>query len=79
METGERGNHLPIKLVRVGDEELAVHSSRELMRRGFYSSAVFFPIVERGKAGLRVMIRADNRPEDLLAFSQAVREVMSGV
>lgn len=79
METGEQGNHLPIKLVRVGDEELAVHCSRELLRRGFYSSAVFFPIVERGKAGLRVMVRADNRPEDLLAFSQAVKEVIADV
>jgi hypothetical protein len=37
---------------------------------------VFFPIVEKGKAGLRVMIRADNRPEDILAFCDAVRDTV---
>lgn len=77
IETDQRGNGLPVKLIRVGPEELAVECSRELLRRGFYASAVFFPVVEHGKAGLRIMIRADNRPEDLLTFCRAVREVLA--
>lgn len=78
IETEQRGNGLCIKLVRTGAEERAVECSREILRHGFYTSAVFFPIVERGKAGLRVMIRADNRPEDIRAFSASIREVVAG-
>jgi 7-keto-8-aminopelargonate synthetase-like enzyme len=77
--TGEPGDGLPIRLVRVGEEERAVEASKALLARGFYSSAVFFPIVERGKAGLRVMVRADQRLEDLRAFCAAVREVTAEV
>ena len=79
LETGERGEDLPIRLIRIGEEERTVEASKALLARGFYSSAVFFPIVERGKAGLRVMMRADNRAEDLRAFCAAVREVTAGV
>jgi 7-keto-8-aminopelargonate synthetase-like enzyme len=76
IETGQRGNNLPIRLVPVRSERQAVEYSGRLYERGFYSSAVFFPIVERGKAGLRVMLRADNRPEDIRTFCDAVREVV---
>ncbi|MFL6194100.1 MAG: aminotransferase class I/II-fold pyridoxal phosphate-dependent enzyme [Thermoanaerobaculia bacterium] len=79
MDTDDRGDGLPIRLIRVGEEERAVEASKALMSQGYYSSAVFFPIVERGKAGLRVMIRADNRPEDLRTFCAAVREATAGV
>lgn len=49
--------------------------SGEILHRGFYTSPVFFPIVERGKAGLRVMLRADNKPEDIVRFCDAVEEL----
>jgi len=75
IATGERGNGLNIRLVPIGDEAEAVACSGRILERGFYTSAVFFPIVERGKAGLRVMIRADNRPEDLAEFCAILREV----
>jgi 7-keto-8-aminopelargonate synthetase-like enzyme len=71
-----RGNGLPIRLIPAGDEEQATTSSGRLLERGFYTSAVFFPILAKGKAGLRVMLRANNRPEDVLEFCNAVREVM---
>jgi len=76
IPTGQRGDGLPVRLVPVGEDSRAVECSRELFERGYYTSAVFFPIVERGQAGLRVMVRADNRPEDVLAFAGAVREVV---
>jgi 7-keto-8-aminopelargonate synthetase-like enzyme len=74
--TEEAGNGLPIRLIPVASEQLAAEASGELMRRGFYSSAVFFPILARGKAGLRVMLRADNRPEDVRAFCTAVEDIL---
>ena len=76
IATAESGNGLPIRLVTTGSEARAVECSAQMLERGFYSSAVFFPIVGRGKEGLRVMLRANNRPEDLLAFAGALREVV---
>ena len=75
IDTPDRGNGLPVRLITVGSEQRAVECSGRLYERGFYSSAVFFPIVPRGKAGLRVMLRADNRPEDIIEFCAAAREV----
>jgi 7-keto-8-aminopelargonate synthetase-like enzyme len=77
LPTRHHGNGFPLKLVDIGEESQAVRRSAQLLERGFYTSAVFFPIVERNRAGLRVMIRADNRPEDLVAFAAAVRDVMA--
>ena len=45
--------------------------------RGFYTSAVFFPIVEKNKAGLRIMVRASNSPEEILEFCGHIRELVS--
>jgi 7-keto-8-aminopelargonate synthetase-like enzyme len=74
IATDQRGDGFPIRRVPIGDEARASEISGEIFRRGFYTSPVFFPIVERGKAGLRVMIRADNDPKDILAFCDAVRD-----
>jgi len=79
VPTEERGNDLNIRLVQIGDEAGTVACSGRILARGYYTSAVFFPIVERGKAGLRVMIRADNRGEDIAEFCGIVREVVEGV
>ncbi|HEX6355806.1 aminotransferase class I/II-fold pyridoxal phosphate-dependent enzyme [Actinophytocola sp.] len=75
LPTPLAGNGLPVRRVNVGDADLAVRMSAELFRRGFYSSAVFFPIVPRGEAGLRVMIRADMTREDLATFTSHVKEL----
>ncbi len=78
LPTEESGNGLNIRLVPIGDEEGTVACSARILERGYYTSAVFFPIVARGQAGLRVMLRADNRPEDIAEFCAIVREVMAG-
>jgi 7-keto-8-aminopelargonate synthetase-like enzyme len=72
----DNGNGLPIRLVVCGDEQRATELSGEMLNRGFYTSAVFFPIVERGRAGLRVMMRANNNPEDILAFCENIQELV---
>jgi 7-keto-8-aminopelargonate synthetase-like enzyme len=75
IPTENSGDPFTIRLVVVGDEDRASEVSGEIFRRGFYTSPVFFPIVERGKAGLRVMIRADNNPADIERFCDAVEEL----
>lgn len=57
VETEQKGNGFPIKLVTVSDEKV-IECGQALFKEGFYVSPVFFPIVARGKSGLRVMIRA---------------------
>ncbi|MDD3266387.1 MAG: aminotransferase class I/II-fold pyridoxal phosphate-dependent enzyme [Burkholderiales bacterium] len=57
--TPQTGNGLHIKVVEVGEQEKAVYLSKALYEQGFYCSAVFFPIVPKGKAGIRLMLRGD--------------------
>ena len=78
IPTEQSGDDFSIRMVVIGDEARASEVSGEIFRRGFYTSPVFFPIVERGKAGLRVMLRADNRLEDIEAFCAIVKEAMAG-
>jgi 7-keto-8-aminopelargonate synthetase-like enzyme len=76
IPTEQSGDPFTIRLVVVGEEERALNVGEEVFRRGFYTSPVFFPIVERGKAGLRVMIRADNNPEDIHRFCDVLEELI---
>jgi 7-keto-8-aminopelargonate synthetase-like enzyme len=75
LPTAFAGNGLPVRRITVGDPDRAVAMSAELYRRGFYSSAVFFPIVPQGEAGIRIMIRADISHEQLATFAGHVGEL----
>ncbi|MEE9453254.1 MAG: aminotransferase class I/II-fold pyridoxal phosphate-dependent enzyme [Paracoccaceae bacterium] len=59
IESPQRGNGLNIKVIEVKEQDKAVALSKAMYRRGYYCSAVFFPIVPRGKAGIRIMLRGD--------------------
>ncbi len=69
------GNGSPIRKITVGEEALAVRLSRELYTHGYYCSAVFFPIVPRGNAGVRIMIRADIEAAELQRFCKTVKDI----
>lgn len=75
LPTSFAGNGLPVRRITVGDTDRAVAMSAELYKRGFYSSAVFFPIVPQGEAGLRIMIRADISRDQLATFAHHVNEL----
>ncbi|HEV2887928.1 MAG TPA: aminotransferase class I/II-fold pyridoxal phosphate-dependent enzyme [Jatrophihabitans sp.] len=75
LPTPLAGNGLPVRRIDVGEAHRAVALSAELFRRGFYSSAIFFPIVPKGEAGLRVMIRADMSAELITEFVGHVTEL----
>ncbi|HEX6096109.1 MAG TPA: aminotransferase class I/II-fold pyridoxal phosphate-dependent enzyme [Thermoanaerobaculia bacterium] len=76
VPTAQRGDGLPLKVIRIGDEEKAVAASAAILERGFYTSAVFFPIVRKGEAGLRVMLRADLSFDDIRGFATALSDVL---
>ena len=75
--TANAGNGLPIRIFDLPSVENAVEMSAELYKRGFYCSAVFFPIVARGRAGIRAMGRADLDTQDVQAFCKAISEIIN--
>jgi 7-keto-8-aminopelargonate synthetase-like enzyme len=79
VETAQRGDGLHIKVVEVGEQDKAVELSRALYRRGFYCSAVFFPIVPRGRAGIRLMLRGDLPTETVRAFIGHLKEALASL
>ena len=74
IPTRNSGIPLPIRLVPVANSEIAAACSRYVYECGFYTSAVFFPIVARDQAGLRVMCRADLSFEDIKKFAKIVSD-----
>ncbi|MGW6915333.1 8-amino-7-oxononanoate synthase family protein [Kitasatospora sp. NPDC054939] len=75
LPTTFAGNGLPVRRIDVGDADRAVELSAQLFERGYYSSAVFFPIVPKGEAGLRLMMRADMDDRLITDFAGHVREL----
>ncbi|MGO4431002.1 aminotransferase class I and II, partial [Streptomyces sp. MCAF7] len=51
-----------------------IEAGRRVYRAGFYVSPVFFPIVPRGTAGLRVMLRAGQTKEQIRGLCAALAE-----
>jgi 7-keto-8-aminopelargonate synthetase-like enzyme len=68
VETGERGDGLPIRFVQVGSEEGTVTLAQDLLSAGYFAPPIFFPIIGRGKAGLRIMLRANMPAEEIVEF-----------
>jgi ATP-grasp domain len=56
VETAERGDGLPIPFMRVGSGEATVALVQGLLRSGFFALPIFFPIIGRGRAALRVLL-----------------------
>lgn len=56
---------LPIRTIHLGDETLAISAARTLLLQGVYTSAIFFPAVAKGNAGLRVCMTASHTEEQI--------------
>jgi 7-keto-8-aminopelargonate synthetase-like enzyme len=79
VDTPQKGNGLHIKVVEVGEQEKAVRLSKGLYERGFYCSAVFFPIVPMGRAGIRIMLRGDLPSESTQQFIDNLKDVLKSL
>lgn len=66
--TEQQGTNTAIRLITCGDGKKANTVAAQLADSGFFTSAVFFPVVPRGKAAIRITLRADMSPEILLSF-----------
>jgi 7-keto-8-aminopelargonate synthetase-like enzyme len=56
-------------------DDTVIEAGRRVYERGFYVSPVFFPIVARGTAGLRVMLRAGQTDEQIRSLCRVLLEV----
>jgi 8-amino-7-oxononanoate synthase len=77
-----RGDNLPfspIRMVQIGDEKQAIRCGRRLIEEGFFVSVVFFPIVPRGNAQLRICLAATHSASQIEALSTAIDRVKKEV
>jgi 7-keto-8-aminopelargonate synthetase-like enzyme len=74
IQTAQAGSTYPIRLVPMTDATV-IEAGRRLFEAGFYVSPVFFPIVPRGKAGLRVMLRAGQSERQVRGLCAVLAEV----
>lgn len=77
IKTNEQGDQLPIRLIPIGDAEKTVEIAKQVFNNGFYTSPLFFPIVPRNNAGLRVMIRSDLTENQIRAFSSCISKAIN--
>lgn len=64
MRTPHFGETYPIRVIPCSEEDV-IPTARRVFEAGYYASPVFFPIVKKGSAGLRVMIRAGHSEDDI--------------
>jgi 7-keto-8-aminopelargonate synthetase-like enzyme len=77
LPTRFAGNGLPIRIIDVAGPFEAVNAAAALFERGFYNSAVFFPIVTRGEGGIRVMLRAQLTEKQIAEFVDTIQEIQT--
>jgi 7-keto-8-aminopelargonate synthetase-like enzyme len=75
VETEQSRDGLPIRFVEIGSEDATVHLAQQLLRHGFYASPIFFPIIGRGRAGLRLMLRANLARTEIETFAGLLKEL----
>ena len=68
------GEHGPMFRLPVGDDEVCVRWSRELLRRGIYVHTVLYPSVPRDAAMLRFCVSAAHDPVELSRAAEEVAE-----
>ncbi|KDA94273.1 aminotransferase class I/II-fold pyridoxal phosphate-dependent enzyme [Pantoea agglomerans] len=66
---------LPIRFIQIGSEEATISIAKTLFERGFYTSPIFFPVIARGKAGLRIMLRSNISRSEIVEFAGHVNQL----
>lgn len=71
VATPQAGSTFPIRLVSVPDAQV-IQRAVDIYNAGFYVSPVFFPVVARGTAGLRVMMRAGQTEREITELASMI-------
>jgi len=78
VETDQSSLPFPIRTIMLGDERAAIAAARQLLDRGLYTSAIFFPTVAQGRAGLRVCPTASHLVEEVDSLGRELRSIIDG-
>ncbi|MFJ2712464.1 aminotransferase class I/II-fold pyridoxal phosphate-dependent enzyme [Pseudomonas sp. NPDC087346] len=76
ISTEQCHSNMAIRLISCGKADLANRVASELAERGFFTSAVFFPVVAQGKAAIRITLRADMEPALIEQFCELITELL---
>ncbi|CAI8929420.1 hypothetical protein EMIT0P260_60070 [Pseudomonas sp. IT-P260] len=76
ISTEQCHSAMAIRLIDCGQADLANRIASELAEQGFFTSAVFFPVVAQGKAAIRVTLRADMEPSLIRRFCDVVSKLL---
>ncbi|WP_445179449.1 aminotransferase class I/II-fold pyridoxal phosphate-dependent enzyme [Pseudomonas sp. McL0111] len=76
ISTEQCHSNMAIRLISCGKADLANRVASELAERGFFTSAVFFPVVAQGKAAIRITLRADMEPPLIEQFCELITELL---
>ncbi|PRD49498.1 aminotransferase class I/II-fold pyridoxal phosphate-dependent enzyme [Phyllobacterium myrsinacearum] len=69
------GTAFPIRTMIIGDELATIGAARSILDQGIYVSAIFFPTVAKGCAGLRICPTAGHTPAEITALCRSLAEV----
>ncbi len=70
---GEELNFSPIRMVLIGNELEALKIGKKILEAGFFVSVVFFPIVPRNKAQLRICIAANHTADQIIQLVETIQ------
>ncbi|MGD8219657.1 aminotransferase class I/II-fold pyridoxal phosphate-dependent enzyme [Pseudomonas thivervalensis] len=76
VRTEQHGTPMAIRMVPCGEAALANSLAVELAELGYFTSAVFFPVVPQGKAAIRITLRADMEPDVIRSFCEKITELL---
>jgi 7-keto-8-aminopelargonate synthetase-like enzyme len=65
----------PIRMIMIGDERAAIEAGEQLINKGYFASVVFFPVVQREAAQLRICIAANHTPDEIQGLVVALKQV----
>ncbi len=74
---GVESDFSPIRMVMVGNEYEALELTNKVLADGFFVSVVFFPIVPRNKAQLRICIAANHTEEQIESLVYTIQKHLS--
>ena len=72
ITTKQQGNFTAIRLIHCGETEIAIHAVEYLSNNGFFTAAVFFPVVAQHQSAIRITLRADMTFELIRQFCDLV-------
>jgi 7-keto-8-aminopelargonate synthetase-like enzyme len=70
--TDQCHSNMAIRLITCAQANVANRIASELAEQGFFTSAVFFPVVAQGKAAIRITLRADMQPALIRRFCEVI-------